>query len=307
MYCSAMLCVAGVGCVLADDARAADMRVSVINQKFSFDLDPGEERTMDLPIINPQDTELAVTVDALDYRVADENTVVVEQIDEPERSLRQWLTMQPQSLTLAPHGTATIQVTMRVPHNATLGSHHGLIVVRVPPDAADVSGAQIMTQGQVGVHVLVNVRGQSRASGSMESFSAPLFFNKHVMYTAVFRNDGNVHYVPACVVRVRNIFTMAVANADINVNDRFAFPGAKLTLSSEQPLPSRWGLYRIHAQIVDGDRIVHTRARMMMGVFFPIVAIAAGGVGAGVGWWVYRMRRRTLPKDTILMTKNNRQ
>ncbi len=292
LYCSALLCMVLLLCAGACDTSAAELHVSVKNQKFSFDVDPGEERVMELPVMNTHDVATTIVVDALDYRVEDENAVVIEQVDDVERSLRQWITAEPQQITLDPHGTAIVRVTMRVPLHAALGSHHGLIVVRTVSNVADASGAQIMTQGQIGTHVLVNVRGQSRAAGVIESCTVPVFFTNAVRYGVVFRNQGNVHYVPAATVHVRNILPTAVLSADLNGADRFAFPGAKLTLSSEQPVPSRWGLYRVHMQVVDGDGSLHTRTRLMVGAFFPIAAVSAGIFFAGAGWWVYRIRRR---------------
>ena len=272
------------------DACAAAVQISVTDTKFSFVLEPGEERTMTIPVTNEEGVPVTIAAGALDYRVADENAIVVEQIDERERSLRQWVTTDTPQITIPAHGTVSVAFSLRVPDDAALGSHHGLLTLYTTPDATEPRGAQVMTQGQVGVHLLVNVRGQSRADGAVESFVAPIFVTSHpVAYAAVFRNTGNVHYVPAAAVRARNVLTMATQTTDINPDDRFAFPGTRVTLRGEQRM-SPWGLYRVQMQVVDGDRAVHNRMRMAVGVFFPFVLAGVGGAAWGVWVWMRRMR-----------------
>ena len=289
--------VAGICCVGAYTAHAANIQFSVAQQKFAFDLNPGEERTVTIAVTNNSDVPIAIGAQMLDYRVEDDNRIVVENIDEYVRSLRQWMSMETAQVSLAPHATEPVVVRIHVPEDAALGSHHGLIAVHTISDTADAQGAQVMTQGQIGVHVLLNVRGDAHATGTVTSFTAPLFVSRTATYAVVFRNTGNVHYVPAAVAHVRNISTQSVHTVDLNAADRFAFPGTNVTLTGTQDAVSRWGLYRVGMRIVDGDGTAHTRTRVMMGMFFPVIIVAFGGVCAGALVWARRTHRTTNPSQ----------
>jgi hypothetical protein len=146
----------------------------------------------------------------------------------------------------------------------------------------------VKVQGQIGVHVLINVKGDTRANGTLHGFDVPLFVVNEVRYAAEFENTGNIHYVPYGEVTARNILTTRQVTYDLNEGDHFVFPGKRFTFTQTHDIPSIFGLYSVQSRFVDGEGVIHVKSDLMMGYLFPFCAVV---VFVSV-WWIIRWTKR---------------
>lgn len=283
----------GIGVAASAGVDGADVALSIRDRVFALEADPGADRTIQMAVHNGARRAVEVEMDVVPYRIGDDNAITVTDEEGLSHVLRQWIAPQAERVTIAPNATATLTVTVRVPANAAPGSYHGLLVVRnvvTMPETPDT--ATVGVRGQVGAHVLLNVRGHVTAGGKVERFTAsPVFASDTVTYAMDFRNTGGAHYVPAARMDIRNVMGVFRATYDLNSADRFAFPQTRLALTTAQPIPSRWGLYYVKATVVDGDGVAHERRAVVVGTFFPLALFAGGGGVVVLLWWVRRRRR----------------
>jgi hypothetical protein len=71
------------------------------------------------------------------------------------RSAAAWLTVRPTHVTLGPHATARLRVSVRVPRRAEPGDHDGLVLLSARP----LSRARVSVRLRLGVVVLVRAPG----------------------------------------------------------------------------------------------------------------------------------------------------
>lgn len=96
--------------------------------------------------------------------------------------------------------------TITVPANAQPGDHYAAILFRaLPPDVNKNSG--IGTTGRVGTVILVNVSGQVKKSGIIESIKAPKFMGRGPMNIEFkMNNTGNTFFSPEGRVSFKGLF-----------------------------------------------------------------------------------------------------
>ena len=193
-------------------------------------------------------------------------------------------------------GAKEVIFDVESPKDASIGSHKGAVLFRVVPNGDD----SVKVQGQIGVHVLINVKGDTHAGGHVNKFDISLLTLGSVDYVAEFENTGNIHYVPYGEVVVRNIFTK---NEQLYKYDKhFVFPGKKFTFSYIGQIPSLFGLYKARVAFVDGEGVTRTKVDYTMGYFFPVVfIIALGGVIIILKWMM--VKNKSIKKNEISQDK----
>jgi hypothetical protein len=255
-------------------ACAEKLGVAVSESKMAFDMDIGEDQTFDVKVTNVSDETQTIVVDVMDYDIGDENSIILRNNSDEQNGIKEWINVPEKEFILQPNAGKDVSFTVHVPENASVGSHRGAVIFRmVPSDSTSVK-----VQGQVGVHALINVKGDTHATGMLHWFDVPLFTTHQVMYRAQFENTGNIHYVPHGDIFLRNVVTNKKVTYDFNAEDHFVMPGKKFTFTFMQDIPSVFGIYYAQARFVDGEGAIRQKSDIVMGYMFP--------VGIGCVLWV---------------------
>lgn len=249
---------------------AKNIGVAVDQTAIVFDADAGEVQEFVVKVKNISDEEQKIDVDTMNYVLGDNNAITLSS-DVAEGGIKDWISSQDKNIVLAPGEADEVVFSVNAPDNVSVGSHHGAVLFRVTPNNDDT----VKVQGQIGVHVLVNVKGDTHASGQINSFDIPLLTSGSVDYVAEFENTGNIHYVPYGEVKVYNVFTKNEQKYEYDKH--FVFPGKKFTFSHVEQIPSLFGLYRAQATFVDGEGATRTKVDYTMGYFFPLIFIGVVG------------------------------
>ena len=249
---------------------ANNLGIAVDQAAIAFDVDTGETQEFIIKVQNLSDVNQKVVIEIKDYVLGDNNNLVFRDDSDEQNGLKEWIEIRDKDITLTPDEKRAITFIVRTPENAPVGSHRGAVVFRAVPAESDDT---VKVQGQIGVHILINVKGDTHASGHLNSFDVPFITSGQVEYVAEFENTGNIHYVPYGEVTVRNVFTR---NEQTEKYDKhFVFPGKKYTFTLTKEIPSLFGFYRAQVTFVDGEGVSRTRADYTMGYFFPLIFIGA--------------------------------
>lgn len=254
-------------------AQAERLGIAVNENKIAFDMDASEEQTFVIKITNISDQEQKIVLDTLDYDVEDNNHITLRADADWQNGLKEWVTVPEKEFTLQPNMGKDVRFTVRVPETATVGSHRGAMIFRTVPN----EDVQVKVQGQIGVHVLINVKGDTHATGKITMFDVPFITWSDVAYRAEFENTGNIHYVPHGEVLLRNVLTNKRVVYNINEGDHFVLPGKKVVFEAVQKIPSVFGVYLAQARFVDGEGSIKQRNDLVMGALFPV--FVAGMIG----------------------------
>jgi hypothetical protein len=279
-------------------AYAAPLGIAVDQTSIAFDVDSGANEEFVIKVTNISDRSQEVFIGALDYAIGNNNDVRFDTDVDEENGIQKWTSTDQSQITLSPQESRDIIFKFDVPETASVGSHRGAVFFRT---ALDDSG-DVSVQGQIAVHVLVNVKGSTHASGRLNIFDIPLFVIGEVAYEAEFENMGNIHYVPYGEVVVKNVFTKK--EEMYKYPKHFVFPERSVLFSIKDELPSIFGLYRAQANFVDGEGVVRSRSDYAMGSLFPLVVIAAGVVSLIVSRWVRAKRVENDKKRSTHHQKN---
>ncbi|MFA5985717.1 MAG: DUF916 domain-containing protein [Parcubacteria group bacterium] len=250
---------------------AEKLGIAVSESKIAFDMDIDENQNFNVKVTNVSDETQKIIVDIMDYDIGDENSIILRNDSDEQNGIKEWINIPEKEFDLPPNAGKDVSFTVHVPENASVGSHRGAVIFRMVP----VGDASVKVQGQIGVHVLVNVKGNTHATGTLHWFDVPLFTTHQIIYRAQFENTGNIHYVPHGDIFLRNIVTNKKSAYDFNAEDHFVMPGKKFTFTFMQDIPSVFGVYYARARFVDGEGAIRQKSDIVMGYMFPVEIVSA--------------------------------
>jgi hypothetical protein len=141
-------------------------------------------------VTNPTNRQLVVTASTADFLLRPNGRVVVSPRLPPSRSAKRWLTVSPQTLRLAPHGSVTVRVSSRPPAGAAAspGDHYALVQLTTAPTGSGM----VRTRTQIGMPVLVRVNGPLVRRLRIASLRVQRSRTKRTLQLVV-SNHGNIN------------------------------------------------------------------------------------------------------------------
>lgn len=273
-----------------DSVYATKMGISVDQTSIAFDADTGEKQEFVMHVTNISDKEQKISVGTIDYIIGDGNDLILAEGFDEQNGLKDWITADSTDLTLAPGQKQEVKFVFVAPESAPIGSHRGAVVFRVEPE----DNGDVRVQGQIAVHVLVNIKGDTHASGRISSFDIPLMTFKEIDYVAEFENTGNIHYVPYGEVVVKNIFTKN--EIVYKYKKHFVFPEKKFTFFVTDRVPSALGLYRAQVNFVDGEGVLRSRSDYTIGTVFPLIIVVLFNLFLVLAKWLMKKKGENIKK-----------
>jgi hypothetical protein len=180
--------------------------------RFVLDMDPGEERTVQVMLLSRQGEQRAFGIDVEDFNVTDDGTDSIQFYGRGDGpfSARSWIQPAVSTITLNHGEQATIPVKITVPRNASVGDHYSVVLFRREPNETADSGFNLISR--VGALLLITVRGEVIREGTMQQFltARHLYWSLPAQFAIQYRNTGTVHIVPTGKVEIRNIFGITV-------------------------------------------------------------------------------------------------
>jgi urease beta subunit len=247
---------------------ASELGIAVDQTAVVFDMDTEEKQEFVINVNNISKRRKEVFISSVDYQLGDNNNIHLT--DNSEGSgIKDLVSAENESIWLEPGETKNVKFVANVFKDAVVGSHRGVAIFRVNSD----QGNSVEVNGQVGVHILINVKGDTHATGQLNYFKVPFWSKGIVEYFAEFENTGNIHYVPYGEVVMHNPITNF--EDKYKYSKHFTFPGRKFVFSHREEIPSLFGLYKVRSTFVDGEGGEHSKFGFVVGYLFPVICVGA--------------------------------
>lgn len=200
-----ILTFAGFFFALTTNLFAAGISISPL--KYELNIEPGKEASQLIKVTNSTDGALTLYTSKEDFVAGDDtgtpSFVKKQNATSDEYSLSSWITVEESNFTLAKGETREIRFRVKAPSNAEPGGHYGAVFFSPgSPEKGQVTVVQ-----RLGVLLLVNVPGEVKIAGGLDSFNVGSsdqnkFTGKSefdafpIVFQTRFKNDGNTHLKP---------------------------------------------------------------------------------------------------------------
>ena len=245
---------------------AERISVSVDQTVFAFSAGPESNNEIKINVRNISDTSQKMSIVTKDF-IAGDNGLIVNMTNKNEKfGMSEWVLTKEPDWILEPRSNKEITLLINIPKNAIVGAHYAIANIQAFPTVDGQNFQNTIVGGQIGVYILVNVKGEVSGSGNLKKFDAPIIAGRSVPLKADFENTGNMLYIPHGEIQIENIFTRK--KTIIETEKHFVFPGTKYSFETNWDAPSVFGSYSARADFVDANGVHHNQQKFFLGKFF---------------------------------------
>lgn len=187
--------------------------------KFVLEMDPGEERTVEVQLTSREGEERTYALDVEDFSVSNDglDNMMFYGNGTGPFSAKSWIDTTVPVVTLKHGERAFISVKVTIPKNASVGDHYSVVMFRRLPKGGAPGGLGIVSR--VGALLLITVKGDVIRDGGLQQFLSVrrVYWALPAQFVIQYRNSGTVHIVPFGKIEIRNVFGIAVD--EIQVKD----------------------------------------------------------------------------------------
>ena len=248
--------------------------------------DPGQEIKTALQVRNVTQGPLVIRANFEDFVAGGEDgqpKILLSEGDKSPYSIKDWLSTPPE-VTLAPGQRQAIEVSIRVPKDASPGGHYG--VVRFSGTPPEIENTGVSLSASVGTLFLVSVAGDITQSAKVaELFTSQngkrrsLFEYGPIDITTRVENSGNVHFQPKGTVQVKDIFGRTVHLAQFNEDNRNVLPGSVRKFDNRLDKKLLFGRYTVQSDVVYGTENQIASAKSTFWVVpYKLIALILAGI-----------------------------
>ncbi|MFB6986293.1 WxL protein peptidoglycan domain-containing protein [Streptomyces sp. NPDC056304] len=268
---------------------------------FYLSADPGATLDDRVTVTNKTDRPQTFRLYAADaYNTPRDGGFAVRARNERQRSVGAWAKTDRDRITVRPHGSVTVPVTITVPEDAEPGDHPGALVAldeRIDP--ADAGAVAVGIRKAVGARIYLRVNGPTMPALSVDDVKVehtqplvPGTGKSRAVISYTLHNRGNVTLNPKVALRAEGLFGRTLLARDLKKIPSELLPRQQVRLTEQwTDAPQlEWGEIEVTASARD------TRESAAVG-YFALPWLMAGVllviVGAGTGLWIRARRSRT--------------
>lgn len=298
---SAFIVFAGLvspGLARAQDSEGLQLQPAMIEEKVL----PGSSYQYSIKITNVSDVEKTLYLDAMDIEGIDAGGTprFAPPGAVPLYALSSWVELSDAPLTLGAGQSASVTFTVRVPAEASPGSHFGGIFFDAKAPERDTTGAGVGMK--VGTILTLLIAGDVLEDARLREFSTDrvIYGTADVAFTSRVENMGNIHLRPHGFIELTDMFGRLVASVPINEVGAAVFPMSDRTFSSVWTGEGFFfGRYQAVASVSYGDETRKTLTAAASFWVLPLQPLLTGlavfiGVVLGLYFWVRMYIRRQL-------------
>ncbi len=226
-------------------ASAQSSAALSIVPKKNYIIEPGKSINDTLTIRNlDSEKELQLTLRVIDFTFSDDGgtpkLMLAEDAPQTTWSLKPFVTL-PQSVTIAPRATKTVDLSVSIPANQGAGSYYSAILYssgapeggNVGLSASGVTLAFVSVPGDVNENLTLTKFGAFHTPiGTDKGGYAFMMAKKPWNIAYTLKNDGNVAESPVGSITLKNIFGQEQVIDNINPNSSLALIGQERTFTS---------------------------------------------------------------------------
>ena len=215
--------------VSAQDTPEGALEVSPAFIEVTLD-SPEQIKDIEISYTNHSDEFVSLQVYPVDFKQKDETGAISflgQEAGTYSYSLSSFLSLESQSVELAPQEKKTFVVTVQNRQDLSPGGHYAAIIARLIPNE---EGGQAPVAPSVSSLILLRKVGGERFHLSLKDLNWPdtlVAFSYPRSITMLFQNEGNIHMVPYGRVEVRDIFGRLTHDGNINASSLRVFPSSR--------------------------------------------------------------------------------
>ncbi|WNI32005.1 WxL protein peptidoglycan domain-containing protein [Streptomyces sp. ITFR-6] len=267
---------------------------------FYLSADPGATLTDKVTVKNKTAAPLTFRLYAADaYNTERDGGFAVRARNEKQRSVGAWATTGRDRITVKPHGSVTVPVTIKVPEDAEPGDHPGaLVALDERTDPADAGAVAVGIQQAVGARIYLRVNGPTMPALSVDDVRiehtqplVPGTGKSRAVISYTLHNRGNVTLSPKVALKAEGLFGRTLLARDLKRIPSELLPRQEVRLTEEwKGAPQlEWGEVKLTASARD------TRESAAAG-YFALPWLVAGVLlvllAGGAGLWIRARRSR---------------
>ena len=224
-----------------------------IGDDDSLRLKPGEKKQVTLKVYNTSKNAVKIRSLVEDFVIGDDGATPtpVETAEADNRwSLKNWITVAPNSQTIKAGETGAIGVLIEVPEDALPGGHYAMVLHQpdLGKDTADQEAKNTAVTQRVGTLIYVVVDGPILEEAFIRNFTIPQFQDfGPVPYSFDMDNNSDIHIQPKLTFNVYNIWGKRIHSEPIESKNIFPKDSRSFTDNSWDRV---WGLGRYKGEIV---------------------------------------------------------
>jgi hypothetical protein len=189
--------------------------------------DPGSVYTFSVQVKNISNVEKTFYLSAQDIKGTDGAGLPIfsEETEITPYEISAWIQLPQESITVAPGATESVAFTVRVPSDASPGSHFGGVFLDVRPPKQRVTGASIGVK--VGTIINLRISGEIEEGAQLREFSTKriIYGSANVDFVARVANMGNTLVRPYGLIEITDMRGAKVAIVKVNETSAGVFPG----------------------------------------------------------------------------------
>lgn len=229
--------------------------------KVEIELNPGEEKTVNLEIFNNLGEKKTFQIEVEDVAGSEdpEKTVVLLGDDKGPYSLKDYIVTNSQTVSLENGERKNFPVTVKIPADAEPGGLYGSVLVGTVSNSDQNGGSSIVSR--LGSLFFVKVSGPVNEKGSLKEFSkknnSVMFRSEPIEFRILYENSGSVHLNPYGEIRIKNIIGEEVGS--LWIDPWYALPDSVRSREVKWETPFLFGRYTAIVSINRGyDDIIDT-------------------------------------------------
>ena len=241
---------------LVQAQQAESVTLAISPQIINISANPGDPAVENIVrLTNGSDLPVEISTQPKNILPSGEDGAVDLTEDQTSYSLEQWITVEPNAITLAPNETQDFKISITVPNHGEPGGHFGTVVFRTVPPKPKPGSASAAVSQEIAPVILVSVAGEVTEEANIASFNSTKNFwtneNPITLDTRI-ENTGNNHFQPTGSIKIKNMFGREVTT--IPLEQKNVLPSSIRKITSEWSNPGlAVGRYTADLSLVYGQ------------------------------------------------------
>ena len=269
---------------------------------FYLSADPGATLHDRVVVANKTDRPRTFRLYPADaYNTARDGGFAVRSREEEQHGVGAWTSTGREQVTVPPHGSVGVPVTIVVPRDAEPGDHPGALVAL--DEHAEPAGGGAVAVGvrqAVGARIHLRVNGPTLPALSIDDIRiehtqplVPGIGESRAVISYTLHNRGNVTLAPKVALKAEGLFGRTLLARDLKRIPSELLPRQRVRLTEEwADAPQlEWGSVELTASARDTRESASARYLalpwLMAGLLLLVIA------GSGTGLWLRIRRRRS--------------
>ena len=231
---------------------------------YDLQINLGAENSGKIYVENASQQELEINIEASDFFIDDAGNYIFSEDKSIENEelkpylMRDWFSFNEKSLRLAVGQGRNIDYQIKVPENANLGGHYGVVFFRTKctllqdEKVVATDKSSLCISGRAGVLFLIQAGGEVKKSGQINKVEVPrISFQGKTLLSVEIANTGNTHFKPEGNIKITSL--TGQGDKTLEIKDKTILPKLKYSFQADIEGGDMLGIYKITGAIKDGD------------------------------------------------------